>query len=65
MAVVAVKDISKGYEVRDFLNIFFIFRIFLKVFANYGYTLNAYKKTGILPKEIECFLVSPVLKIEF
>ena len=61
-AVVAVKDISKGSEVRN-KHIFPIFVQFFvqnlkKVFCNYGYSPSAYKATGIFLGDLECSLVS-------
>ena len=33
-------------------------RISLKVFCNYGYSPEIYKATGIIPGDLECYLVN-------
>ena len=57
-AVVAVKDITKGSEVKVMNWSHCINILMLKVFCNYGYGPDAYNATGIFPQDLECSLVS-------
>ena len=60
-AVVAVKDIPRGSEVK----VFFLemqcsnnYKCNGKVFCNYGYSLSVYQATGIFHGDLECSSVS-------
>ena len=61
MAVVAVKDISKGSEVKKKCFVFFQFSfnewINAQVFCHYNYSPEIFKAIGIFPRDLECTLV--------
>ena len=64
-AVVAVKDIPRGSEVRVFFKGTFLamqcsnnYEYNGKVFCNYGYSPSVYQATGIFPGDLECSSVS-------